>query len=231
MGGSATVTTGVALLANYLTGSKIQAEHLIQIASLMEQDLGISITGTQEQSNVVFGGVVDYLWTPLRGYGSSVRTTLLQPADYNELESRIALYFTEERSSTDVNTIWCEKLQTEEGYKLHRKKCGLAYEFRGALRQKNWEAATASIKRYQELRTLLCPAYMSAGCWEIEEACREYRGVSFPLGAGGGGTVMVYSSDPEALQKINSKIKHSRIDFKILQRGHKTKNLEPFLET
>ena len=64
LGGSATATTGVCILANELAGRPLGPRQLTSLASRMEHDLGVSITGTQEQSNVVFGGVTDYVWFP-----------------------------------------------------------------------------------------------------------------------------------------------------------------------
>lgn len=80
LGGSATATTAVCLLANELAGRPFGPTQLVALASRMEQDLGVSITGTREQSNVVFGGVTDHVWFP---WGPSwprrVRLRLLPP--------------------------------------------------------------------------------------------------------------------------------------------------------
>ncbi len=236
LGGSATATTGVAILANELAGKKFNEYQIIERSSIFEQDYGVSITGTQEQSNVVFGGVTDYLWSWFfpgqdNFYGTSIRTTLLRENEYKELESRIALYFIGERSSIDVNKIWREKLLKEkEGFMLHNKKPLLAYQFREAIRTKNWEAAKKSIEDYQKIRIELCPAYMN-GCQKIENICKEHDSVSFPLGAGGGGSIMIYSADPDKLKAIRKEKeleKYHKIDFKILPKGHKLENIEFF---
>lgn len=81
LGGSATATVGVCLMCNELAGRPFNATQLIAMASRLEQDLDVSVTGTQEQSNVVFGGVTDYLWWPFGvpfknggGYGGCNRS-------------------------------------------------------------------------------------------------------------------------------------------------------------
>jgi hypothetical protein len=94
---------------------------LVALASRMEQDLGVSITGTQEQSNVVFGGVTDYVWFPWglpgraeSGYGRSLRYELIPEKDYPELEQRMAIFHTgHTRASTDVNAVWTKKLASK----------------------------------------------------------------------------------------------------------------------
>ena len=71
LGGSSTATIGVCILANELAGRPFSKIQLISMASRIEQSFGVSITGTQEQSNVMFGGVTDYVWFPWGKPGSS----------------------------------------------------------------------------------------------------------------------------------------------------------------
>src|ERR1043165_3048975 len=142
LGGSATATTGVCILANELAGRPFSNVQLISLSSRLEQDFGVSITGTQEQSNVIYGGVADYVWYPWgipgsgeSGYRSSLRYELISPADYPELEQRMAIFHSgHPRPSTDVNTVWRQMLTTPHGYHLHAQKPELAYLFRESLR-------------------------------------------------------------------------------------------------
>lgn len=232
LGGSAAVTTGVALLANRLSGNKLSKFQIIGMASLIEQDLGVSLTGTQEQSNAVFGGVTDYQWFPWgqpgqdNFYGTSIREKLLIAKDYPELRKRIDLYFVLQRLSTDVNSKWYEELGRIQGFKLHQRKCELAYKFKQGIKNKNWQALVEPIREYRKIRTKLCSHYMSEQAWEIEKMCSRNKAVSFPLG-GGGGTIMVYSPDPRNLEKMRPRLsdKFKYIDYKILSRGHKFKNV------
>lgn len=235
LGGSASVSTGVAILANKLTGEKFDEHQIVGLSSIMEHDLEVSITGTQEQSNVMFGGVLDYIWFPFgipgksNFYGASLRQEILKEEDYSELRSRLDLYFLMERLSSDVNTIWHQELRKVPGFKLHKRKPHLAYHFREALRTKQWEEAVEPIREYREIRTQLAENYMSKPAWEIEEVCQEYGAVSFPIG-GGGGSTMVYSPDPEKLKKVQERLKerYRYIDYQILPFGHKLENLEGF---
>ena len=90
LGGSAAVTTGVALLCNRLAGKSFSEHQIIGMASMLEEDLGVSITGTQEQSNAVFGGVRDYIWFPYgipsqdNFYGTSIRQEIMNQKDYKK---------------------------------------------------------------------------------------------------------------------------------------------------
>jgi D-glycero-alpha-D-manno-heptose-7-phosphate kinase len=199
----------------------------------MEQDLGVSLVGTQEQSNVLFGGVTDYVWFPWglphqsgTGYGDSLRSELIPPADYQELEARVAIFHSgKTRQSADVNAAWRKALSTPEGFALHRKKPQLAYEFREALRLRDWKQASEAIRKYREIRITLCNSYME-GSEDIAEITRCTNCEAFPLGAGGGGAVLVFAAEPKSLEtaRENLKVKYAEIPFKIKARGHELVN-------
>jgi D-glycero-alpha-D-manno-heptose-7-phosphate kinase len=152
LGGSATATTAVCLLANELAGRPFGPTQLVALASRMEQDLGVSITGTQEQSNVVFGGVTDYVWFPWglpgraeSGYGCSLRNELIPEKDYPELEQFMAIFHTgHTRASTDVNAVWTKKLATKAGHAIYQRKFELARAFVHQPRQMHCTRAVAN---------------------------------------------------------------------------------------
>jgi mevalonate kinase len=234
LGGSASATTGVCILANELAGRPFSKTQLVSMASRMEQDLGVSITGTQEQSNVVFGGVTDYVWFPWgvpgrpeSGYGESIRTELIPPADYSELESRMVIVHTgKPRASADVNTVWRDALFTNEGFHLHAKKLAIAYQFREGLRLRKWERVLESIDDYRQIRTALCGDYMT-GAIEILSRAQKKGCTAFPLGAGGGGGVLVFSDDPQSIMDFRIEIDcvYPGIAFRIRETGHELFNV------
>lgn len=234
LGGSATATTAAALLANALSGAGFNGEQIVALASMIEQDMGVSITGTQEQSNVVFGGVVDYVWFPWgipgepSAYGSSVRRTILHEADYPELASRIRVFHSgKERASTDVNSVWRDRLRDPAGFDLHRRKLHLAYSFREGLRKKDWDRVSHAIGAYADVRVELCGDYRTSECWDIQGQCEKFGAESFPLGAGGGGAVFVFSPDTDKLLQLDAALSkvYRRIDFKLRPKGHEIENV------
>lgn len=234
LGGSATATTGVCLLANELAGRPFSQSQLVPMASLIEQDFGVSITGTQEQSNVIFGGVTDYVWfpwgipgRPKTGYGTSLRSELVQPEDYCEMEQRMVIFHSGlKRASTDVNSVWMDALSTSDGYRLHRMKPEIAYRFREGLRLRKWDEVLETIKEYQEVRTRLCLEYME-GATEIRGFAEDRGCAAFPLGAGGGGGVLVFGPEPDSLCKLREDLQdtYREISFKIKAKGHELFNL------
>lgn len=234
LGGSSTATIGVCILANELAGRPFSKTQLISLASRIEQGLGLSITGTQEQSNVLYGGVTDYVWFPWgqpghpgTGYGESLRYELLPPADYKLLEKRMAIFHSgHHRQSADVNISWMKALLTEKGYKLHSQKLKVAYAYREGLRLQKWDHVFDSIEKYRKIRIKLCEGYMESS-WDILERAHSFNCTAFPLGAGGGGGVLLFSPDPDSLEKLREDLKgiYREIPFKIRSKGHEISNL------
>lgn len=235
LGGSSTATIGVCILANELAGRPFSNIQLISLASRIEQSFGVSITGTQEQSNVIFGGVTDYVWYPWgkpgypgTGYGESLRFELIPPEDYGLLEGRMAIFHSgHPRLSSEVNLTWRTALLTEVGYRLHSKKMKVAYEFREGLRLQKWENVLKSIEEYRKIRTKLCEGYMGSST-DLLKRAKSNNCTAFPLGAGGGGGVLLFSPDPESIEKLREDLKgiYSEIPFKIRSNGHEIINMK-----
>ena len=235
LGGSSTATIGVCILANELAGRPFSKIQLISLASRIEQGLGVSITGTQEQSNVIFGGVTDYVWFPWgkpgypgTGYGESLRFELIPPEDYGHLEERMTIFHTgHPRLSSEVNLTWRNALLTDVGYKLHSKKMGVAYKFREGLRLQKWDHVLESIEKYRKIRTKLCQGYMESSM-ELLKHAKRFNSTAFPLGAGGGGGVLLFSPNPESLEKLCEELEalYREIPFRIRSKGHEIKNVK-----
>jgi D-glycero-alpha-D-manno-heptose-7-phosphate kinase len=234
LGGSATAAIGTCILANELAGRPFNNIQLISLASRIEQSFGVSLTGTQEQSNVIFGGVRDYVWFPWgvpgcpdTGYGESLRFELVKPEDYHLLEDRMMIFHSGRlHCSMDVNSVWKNALQTETGYKLHSKKMKVAYEFREGLRLQKWDHVMDSIDKYRKIRFHLCEGYME-GSEDLLERAKRFNSTVFPLGAGGGGGILLFSEDPESLKDLREDLQgiYREIPFKILPKGHEIKNI------
>lgn len=234
LGGSSTAAIGVCILANELAERPFSGIQLISLASRIEQGFGVSLTGTQEQSNVIFGGVRDYVWFPWgmpghpdTGYGESLRYELIKPEDYHLLEDRMAIFHSgHPRQSSQVNVIWRNALQSKEGYRLHSQKIKIAYEFREGLRLHKWDRVIESIDKYRKIRVKLSEEYMG-GSEDLLERSQICDCTAFPLGAGGGGTVFLFSPDPESMEKLRDDLKgiYREIPFKILPKGHEIINI------
>ena len=126
------------------------------------------------------------------------------------------------RASTDVNAVWLDLLRRPFGFRLFIEKLEIAYQFREGLRTRDWPKVQQSISDYAEIRTELCPAYLE-GSREIKSLVDGHSGVCFPLGAGGGGGVLVFCSDPADLDASRAALGgagYREIPFTIRSRGH-----------
>ena len=163
---------------------------------------------------------------PGTGYGESLRYELIPPEDYKLLEERTAIFHSgHPRLSSEVNLTWRKALLTEVGYNLHYKKMKIAYKFREGLRLQKWGHVLESIEEYRKIRTKLCEGYMESS-WDLLERAKTCNCTVFPLGAGGGGGVLLFSPNPESLEKLRRDLQgvYNEIPFKIRSKGHEIKN-------
>ena len=161
------------------------------------------------------------------GYGDSLRYELIRPEDYGELERRMAIFHTGiTRRSADTNAVWNAAMTTEEGFRLHKKLAEIAYEYREGLRLKDWKRVAEAIDDYREIRTQMCPEYMT-GSEKIHERASANGCVIFPLGAGGGGGVMVFAAEAANLNKVRDTLKkdYREISFRVMEKGCELVNL------
>jgi len=102
----------------------------------------------------------------------------------------------------------------------------VAYNFREGLRLKKWDHVLNSIDEYRKIRTKLCEGYMEESR-DILEYAQSNNCTAFPLGAGGGGGVLLFSPEPEFLEKLREDLKglYREIPFKIRSKGHEIINI------
>lgn len=233
LGGSATITTTSAILANCLTGKSFDKVQLATLASFCENDCKVSITGTQEQWNVLQGGIVDYVWFPWgipgkqgKGYGNVLSRKLVldnEREKLSEISGRILLVHSgRKHKSRGISKKWIKQFYTKDGYLLHKQMSDLAYQYAEAIRNGDWSKVSEAVETYREIRTKLCPDYMK-DFYSLYEIIKG-KAVLFPLGAGGAGAAMVWMEKPETRSKIIKEIsllnKEIVMDYKILNKGH-----------
>jgi D-glycero-alpha-D-manno-heptose-7-phosphate kinase len=103
----------------------------------------------------------------------------------------------------------------------------VAYEFREGLRLQKWQHVLESIDEYREIRTNLCEGYMESS-QDLLERAKRFNCTAFPLGAGGGGGVLLFSPEPGSLEELREDLKglYREIPFKIRSRGHEISNID-----
>ena len=73
----------------------------------------------------------------------------------------------------------------------------------------------------------LCSDYRTSECLDIQGQCEMLGAESFPLGAGGGGAVFVFSPHPDKLRELDAALSkvYRRIDLELRSTGHVVENL------
>lgn len=105
----------------------------------------------------------------------------------------------------------------------------MAYRFREGLRLKKWDHVQNSIEEYRKIRENLCADYMG-GSKELLQEANDHNCAVFPLGAGGGGAVFLFSHDKECMAQLRDDIQGSftEIPSRLLSKGHELLNLDNF---
>jgi hypothetical protein len=67
---------------------------------------------------------------------------------------------------------------------------------------------------------------MTSRSWDIQAQCDAHDAESFPLGAGGGGAVMVFNPFPDRLRELDDLLAKvfRRIDITLKPQGHMLEN-------
>lgn len=211
----ASALTGIDLSLGQIYISAIQLENYFGISGDEESGLkfGVSLTGGQEALTALQGGLWDNVHLPMMlGPGGVVSRELCAPEHYDELEQHLLLVNVGQRrgsgvTSTTVSNAWMLAWGTADGAKAHHEKRQVAYQAAEAMRARDWATYAHSVGRYRELRTQLCPAYIT-GQDELAALCLETGAEYFPLG-GGLGTCLVVSEDASAIARIREVINAS----------------------
>ena len=230
LGGSATAMTTVCLLANRLAGDPMDGYQIVALAARLENDLGNSLTGTQEQSNVVWGGARDYVWLPWgmpggvrQGLGTSIQFEIVPPDAYESVLEHVMIVHTgKTRFSATVNQAWVDTLGSDEAFPRLTELPGWAYEYREGLRTADWPRVVDGLRGFRAIREALVPSYM-AGAEQLAAMSTEAAAEAFPLGAGGGGSCLVASTDPSNLDRVRDALPGGlhEIPFKLKAHGHR----------
>ena len=116
-------------------------------------------------------------------------------------------------------------LRDEESFPRLTELPGYAYEYREGLRLGDWERVLESIRGFRQVRVDLVPPYM-AGAEALGEHAAALGAEAFPMGAGGGGSVLVFAPDREVLDTLRPKLTGmwDEIPFRLMSKGHEFVN-------
>lgn len=155
LGGSGSLA--VALIAAFAELLKEQLSfsraRIAWLAHALEDSMGFSMTGLQDQLAAVYGGLHCWTWQYSHGERPFTRQQLLPESAYPELESRILIIDTEEaRDSTQATERYVQSFLREAGQVTWHQIQDAVHDFAQALQHRNWQAAAQALARETLLR-------------------------------------------------------------------------------
>ncbi len=192
----------VALIAgaSMLSGADLSLADIFSLAVKLENDEFNGLTGGQGHLCCMMGGAYRHVWLSgikdERGrsynpYGA-FSMQLLSDDDLKVVEEHIALVQAGiayeggkpqvSRTAALINRMWTDLLRDKDalGSPLLREKLELAGVFAEALKKKDFQAATAAIIRYVEIRDALCRRWINLAVDAHERKVRSSDGMKLP---------------------------------------------------
>jgi len=182
LGASGAALTGVAYLINKTgRGITIETGQLPCIASAVENEANLGLTGLQDQCAALASGVNLWNWwyEPLKTY-----TRHRVPIDLVELEKRLVLAITRTKhNSTELNRLQLKRFSMEDFKTINL----LAYQFFMACENGDFSRMMELIDKEHSLRKERVPERMTEQLKKLESIAQKVGCAFAVAGAGGGG--------------------------------------------
>ena len=163
---------------------------IAQLAQAIEESIGTSLTGMQDQLAATYGGVNRWIWIHKPFAKNYKRIVLLGRKAHKKLEHHIAVAFTgisHESSAVNRELIkgFIKGLTREKWMEIHN----LTNTMAGALTRFDWQVAARALARETEIRYELVPQFLTEKAQELTLAAKEEGCGARPAGAGAGGCI------------------------------------------
>lgn len=225
--GATTVATVHALskAAANLGGKLLSRKATALLAYAIEDALGISPTGLQDQLAATFGGVNKWSWIYRPSGKQYERETLVRRKDCAGLQNHILVAYTgESHSSRVINNEWLqgfiEGSTRREWMEIH----DTTQKFADALKRFDWKQAAQALDREMEIRCMLTPQVLTADAKKLVNAARTQNCGVRVAGAGGGGCVWAIGASGDIarlrrkwhpmLERMRGKLLECKIDHR-----------------
>ncbi|MBC7286720.1 MAG: hypothetical protein H5T86_01500 [Armatimonadetes bacterium] len=199
MGSSSTIATCIIALLDALTGYKMTAYEMAELARDCETVALDTTYGWQDQYSPVTGGGVKFMrhWPAESGRGIEVDHLLLSPGTLADLERGLVVAFSGvSRPAKSILDHVSSAVDSGDKSVIEtlRKMSDLAFEIRGILSAGELEELGPALTRAWELHKSLHPSVSNERLEELFEiALSEGATGGKVCGAGGGGTMIFYA--------------------------------------
>lgn len=203
LGGSGTLAVALIAALDELMSTlgfrRRSRQEVVWLSHAIENSVGISLTGLQDQAAAVYGGVNQWTWRYSRMSSPLQRRVLLPPQRAKALENHLLVAFTgQEHDSSHINQKWLRDFLSgsrDAWYEIHV----LTNEFASAIGVGDWRTAAELLMRESDLRAEITPEMVPPyAATLIKDAKELLCGTRF-AGAGGGGCLWAIGE----IDKIN----------------------------
>jgi D-glycero-alpha-D-manno-heptose-7-phosphate kinase len=226
LAGSSALNIAICGALNALTGSRFDADTLIQIAKNVEAQVIDVPTGDQDFYPAMHGGLAIIHLTP-RGV---LREEI--PIDLDSLSRRLILVFSGQQRNSGINNWDVMKRHIDGDRKIYQAFEGIvkaANTLASALREGNFDAIDGALNQEWQERRMLSDGISTPEIEDIMDKAKALGGGSAKIcGAGGGGCLVLTVPDGQR-EEIQKKLQASGvrvIDYKIARRGLDLKFVE-----
>lgn len=193
LGGSGVVAiTVIAAISKCLSILKntplLSGNQIALLANSIEDGMGFSLAGLQDQLAGIYGGVNKWTWIYSRFSHPYDREVLLHPEDYAELGKKIVIAYSGEiHKSSNWTSLWVKYFLRGVNRKAVKGIKQSTENLAQSLMEKNWTLASSALNQEASIIEDIMPNVFTSTTYELMKAARQTNCGSRFTGAGGGG--------------------------------------------
>ena len=169
---------------------RLSKQEIVLLAQRIENDLGFSLTGLQDQAAAAYGGVNRWVWHYSRSSKPFSRYPLVSQNRLASLEEHIVIAFVGiEHDSSDMNILWLKNFLQGADRHIWYEILSLTDEFASAICIGDYRKAATLLSRESDLRVSMTPEMVPDYTYHLLEVAKSLACGARFSGAGGGGCV------------------------------------------
>lgn len=194
LGGSGAVAVALIGALNEL-GADLGLRQLSQmeiavLAHRIEDGLGVSLTGLQDQVAALYGGVNQWIWKYSSLSEPFQRRPLVPQEQVGELEKHLLIAYTgAAHESSQLNQMWINDFLAGTNRDIWYRIHSITNEFASAISATDWDMAAQLLGQESDLRAAITPEMIPSRASDLMDDVKELSCGARFAGAGGGGCV------------------------------------------
>jgi D-glycero-alpha-D-manno-heptose-7-phosphate kinase len=197
LGGSSSLCISMLKAFHRWLGIRVRSDEMVRVASHLEAQVLRKPTGTQDYFPPIFGGVC------MIEYGIPGPRVESYPLPKDLFDNRFVLVDTGKSHHSGINNWNVIKAYLDGDENVRARMRDLAViskEMQSVWVAKKWGALTPLFEREYEVRTALSDGFSSPEIRRLQQVASREGAVAKICGAGGGGCVMIWCPDGQAVR-------------------------------